>query len=408
MNAPASRRTFLQRIGLGSLAAAAGSAALGASAAETPDAKILGAEGVKTAPRPKGEWKPVSDRKLRVGIVGYGACKFGAAFGFQSHPNVSVAAVSDLFPDRCEQLAKACRCQKTYPSLEEMLKDDSIEAVFLATDAPHHAEHAIAALRRGKHVAAAVPAVFGSLEEAHKLYEAVKAAAGKYMMFETSAFHADCHAMRQIYRAGGFGKLIYTEGEYFHHAVHVVDSYKQWRVGLPPQWYPTHSNAYYVCVTGGRFTEVSCQGVTSVLPYYRPESNRYKNPFGSEIALLRTSEGGSARMAVSWDSHEPGAEAGRVRGQRGAMWAGSYKGDLKELPDLSCPPLPKSVDPGGHGGSHGHLMNEFVTAVLENRQPLVDISWALNMTVAGVVAHQSALKDGELLKIPEFEPLKPA
>ena len=40
---------------------------------------------------------------------------------------------------------------------------------------------------------------------------------------------------------------------------------KGWRIGLPPQWYPTHSNAYYVCVTGGSFTEVSCLGMPSQL-----------------------------------------------------------------------------------------------------------------------------------------------
>jgi hypothetical protein len=57
---------------------------------------------------------------------------------------------------------------------------------------------------------------------------------------------------------------------------------------------------------------------------------------------------------------------------------------------------------GGHGGSHGYLMNEFVTAILEDREPLVNIAWALNLTVAGIVAHQSALKDGELMKIPQF------
>ena len=59
--------------------------------------------------------------------------------------------------------------------------------------------------------------------------------------------------------------------------------------------------------------------------------------------------------------------------------------------------------PGGHGGSHGHLGHEFVMSILENRQPLVDVAWALNVTVPGVVAHQSALKDGELLKIPRYE-----
>ena len=55
---------------------------------------------------------------------------------------MEVAAVSDLFPERCAGLAQACRCDKTYPSLEELVKDDTLEAVFVATDAPSHARHA--------------------------------------------------------------------------------------------------------------------------------------------------------------------------------------------------------------------------------------------------------------------------
>ena len=47
-------------------------------------------------------------------------------------------------------------------------------------------------------------------------------------------------------------------------------------------------------------------------------------------------------------------------------------------------------------------MNEFIMAILEDRPPLVDIAQALNMTVAGIVAHQSALKDGESMKIPQY------
>jgi hypothetical protein len=48
-------------------------------------------------------------------------------------------------------------------------------------------------------------------------------------------------------------------------------------------------------------------------------------------------------------------------------------------------------------------MNEFITAILEDRTPLVNVAWALNMSVAGVVAHMSALKDGELMKIPQYK-----
>lgn len=388
------RRSFLKTIG----SAAAIAAIRRSDAQEKP---IQGFEKGPTDPNASEGWKPVSDRKLRVGIIGHGVCQFGAAFGFQDHPNVEIVAVSDLLPERCAAMAKACRCSKTYPSLEELVKDDRIEAVFIATDAPSHARHCIEALKRGKHVATAVPAVFGSLEEAHQVHEAVRKSGLKYMMFETSCFHEDLHAMRQVYQSGGFGKLVYSEGEYYHYMEEPIDSYKGWRVGLPPQWYPTHSNAYYNGVTGGSFTEVSCMGIPSRIKHLQPANNPYKNPFGTEIALFRTSEGGMARMAVSWDTPGDSGEKGRIRGERGSFY-GKYEGSEKKLPSTRRPPLPPGVEGGGHGGSHGYLTNEFVTAILQDRKPLVDVIMALNMTAAGIVAHESALKDGELLKIPQF------
>jgi predicted dehydrogenase len=247
-----------------------------------------------------------------------------------------------------------------------------------------------------------VPAVWGSLEDADRLFEAVKRSGLSYMMFETSYYHADLHAMREIYKAGGFGKIVYAEGEYYHYFPEPIGSYKGWRVGLPPQYYPTHSNAYYIGVTAGSFTEVNCVGFRSDIPHLQPQNNAYKNPFGTEIALFRTRDGGCARMAVSWDTPGAQGECGRVRGQRGS-YDGKYEGLEKNLPDMARPPLPPGVDAGFHGGSHGNLMNEFVVSILENRTPLVDIAQALNMTVAGIVAHQSALRDGELLKIPQYQ-----
>jgi len=404
-----SRRSFIHTAGVSA-------AALGLTPTGRAENKpIQGFEKTEADVSVSKGWKPNSDRKIRVGIAGYGVCCFGAQFGFQDHPNVEVVAVSDLIPERCTGLAKACRCKKTYPSLEELVRDDTIEAVFVATDAPSHAQHCIDVLKHGKHVATAVPAVFGSVEDANKLLDAVRTSGKKYMMFETSCFHEDLHAMRQIYRAGGFGSIVYAEGEYNHYCPTPIPSYKGWRDGLPPQWYPTHSNAYYAGVTGGSFTEVSCMGMPSVLNWLKPENNRYRNPFGTEIALFRTSEGGMARMAVSWDTPGYGGEKGRVRGEKGSFnderkptaqantAFGRYEGVEKKLPDMNRPLLPPGVEPGGHGGSHGYLMNEFVTAILEDRKPLVDIVMALNLTVAGIVAHQSALKNGELLKIPQFK-----
>ncbi len=389
-----SRRFFLHT-------AAIGSAALGFSCATGKKTVIQGFEQAPQDSDLSKDWIPFSERKLRMGIVGYGFCKFGAAFGFQNHPNVEIVAVSDLIPDRCTELAKACGCSKTYPSLEELVKDDKIEAVFIATDAPSHFSHAMQVLRHGKHVASAVPAVFGSLEDADRLFDAVKTSGLKYMMFETSCFHEDLYSMRQIYTAGGLGKLVYSEGEYYHYMPEPLPSYKDWRVGLPPQWYPTHSNAYEIGVSDGRFTEVSCLGMPSLIDHLKPENNQYKNPFGTEIALFRTSDGGMSRMAVSWDTPGDGGERGRIRGQKGSFY-GKYEGLEKSLPSLKRPPLPSGVSAGGHGGSHGQLTNEFLKAVILNRKPLVDIAMALNLTVSGIVAHESALKNGELLKIPQY------
>ena len=389
-----SRRTFMNVV-------AAGAGLMAAAGAD--DKPIQGFEETASNTTKKVVWSPISDRKVRVGLVGYGLCKFSAAFGFQDHPNVEVVAVSDLFPDRCAELARVARCEKTYPSLEELVKDPDIEAVFVATDAPSHCRHCIDVLQHGKHVASAVPAVYGNLEDADRLFEAVKASGLNYMMFETSAFRDDCYAMRTLFNAGALGTLVYSEGEYYHSLDKPLDSYKEWRKGSPPLWYPTHSTAYHVCVSGGSFTEVSCMGMKGTMAYLEPGNNVYGNPFGTEVALLRTSEGGMSRMTMSKDTPGLCGEIGRVRGTKGSMTGMNYEGlvDIAAI-DLAKPPLPPNVEAGGHGGSHGYLCEEFINAILQERKPLIDIAWSLNMTVAGIVAHASALKDGELMKVPQY------
>ena len=89
MEKSSSRRSFLHAVGLSAAAMGLGGAV---SAQEKP--KIPGFEEDPADPNAAKKWEPVSDRKIRVGIVGYGTCRFGAAFGFQDHPIVDVVAVS--------------------------------------------------------------------------------------------------------------------------------------------------------------------------------------------------------------------------------------------------------------------------------------------------------------------------
>ena len=372
MNDPDSRRSFLGTLGLGAIAA---DRLLAAAGAQQPGAEILGAGGVKTSARPRKAWQPVSDRKIRVGIVGYGVCQFGAAFGFQDHPNVTVVAVSDLFPDRCAALAKACRCEKTYPSLEELVKDDAIEAVFVATDAPSHARHCIEVLKHGKHVACAVPAVFGSIEQAHELLRGGQVERPQVHDVRDVGVPRRLPRDAQVYRAGGLGKLVYSEGEYLHYSAEPIASFRDWRVGLPPQWYPTHSTAYYVAVTGGHFTERHLHGDAQRRQVSAAREQRVQEPVrdrgraaphergrhvahGRELGHLRARRRDgprlrAARVHAGHDLHRAGDEAARPRAPGLAAGSGPRRPRrLARPPDERV----RHGDPGGPEAAGGHRL----------------------------------------------------
>ena len=397
-----SRKNFF----IGTLAA---TAAGFAAEAPKPVGKIQGFDESGEA-KTDGPWQPFSDRKVRVGIAGYGVCTFGATFFFQDHPNVEVVAAADLFKERAEMLQKVTKAKRMYLSAEEMIDKEkgNMDAVFIATDAPSHIDLVLRALDRGYHAASAVPTLWGAeqLDRAPKLIEAVKKTGLVYALFETTAFRPQCIAMRRIYEAGGFGTLAYTEGEYFHlkDPKHPIGSYKGWRDASPPQYYATHSNGFYTCMTHKAFTEVTCVGVRCDLPEYR--SNRYNNPFGSEVAFYKTEEGGSARMTRAANLPGYHGELGRCFGTKGCFRNDRYSGDnnlIKGLKLIRTGLPPGMVNNGHHGGSHPYLTDDFLRAILvPGHTVCVDAATALNTTVSGVYAHLSAMKGGETLKIPVY------
>ena len=392
------RRSFLEKMGMGVVAAGATNAL---------------AQLALAADAPTAEWKQTSDRKIRIGVVGGG---FGCGFQWHNHPNCIVEAVSDLQPDRCKRLMEVYRCEKSYESLEKLILDPNIDAVAVFTDAPSHGRHCVDVMNHGKHCVCAVPAAW-TLEDIAKLKETKEKTGLTYMMAESSSYHSDLYNMRLIYEHGGFGKLIYSEGEYYHYNVDTAWGYKEWRNALPPMWYPTHSTAYYVGVTGKRYTAVSCLGFRGKAERYA--NNSYNNPFSDETALFTTSEGGMSRINVAWGIQGAHGEVGRVFGELGSMAGNTFtagkgiEADYEGIGDRKVtqmadhrPALPPQMAAGGHGGSAGQITNEFIMAVIEERPPLVDVYEAIAMTAPGLVAHQSALKDGERLEIPQFDPTK--
>jgi predicted dehydrogenase len=358
---------------------------------------------------------PATDRRIRIGVVGGG---FGGSFQWHLHPNCVVHAVSDLRADRREHLMKTYGCPRSYESLETLVLDKELDAVAVFTGAPDHVRHGVLAMEAGKHVICAVPAAM-SLEECEKLREVKEKTHRRYMMAETSYYRHDTIAARDLFAAGRFGELFYSEVEYYHPLNQkerdyywIRDGKRTWRYGYAPMLYPTHSTGFLVGVTRERLTHVSCLG-WGAADDEPLKDNAYNNPFTAAMGLFKTDRGHMCRCGVFFSGTAHGERAQwfgtkltfYMAGSGGQPFAITGEGapDWKQPPDFH-ERLPEALRvASGHGGSHTFLTHEFVSALIEDREPAIDVYESLAMTAPGIVAHQSALKGGEQLKVPDFD-----
>ncbi len=369
-------------------------------------------------------------KKVRIGVVGGG---FGCSFQWHEHPDCIVGAVSDLRPERRERLMRTYKCSKSYNSLEELVLDRNIDAVAIFTEGPNHVKHVVEVMKHGKHAISAVPASLGAgVEEAELLLATVKKYGLIYMMAETSYYQQPTISVRKFHEQGRFGKIYYCEAEYQHAGLEVLyfeNGKRTWRHGLAPMHYPTHCTAFLTGVTGERLTEVVCHGWGDDDPICK--DNVYNNPFWNESAMFKTDRGHAFRCNVWWKGAHRGTERAQWIGNRMSFYCGELNGlgpvivrsaegrkekddagfvrDLPELERYEQPawwktdmlPEPLRHDTG-HYGSHTFLTHEFVDALTHDRRPTVDVYEALAYTVPGIIAHESALHGGELMKIPQY------
>ena len=400
---------------------------------------FLGASGMSAAAMalaaagPPGQAAPANpSKRIRIGIVGGG---FGRQFYWHEHPNCLVAAVTDLRPDRRQALQETYRCDTAYPSLETMLKEHrELDAVAVFSGAPSHYHHTELCMNRGLHVISAVPAVM-TIEEGERLRDLKLRTGLRYMMAETSYYRQPAIYARNLFDTDGFGELYYSELEYYHDRGNLdalltdkttrfyePDGSRSWRWGLPPMLYPTHCLGLLVGVTRERIRTVSCLGWGSSHPWL--DDNAYgNNPHWCESALMSTDRGHMVRCNVFWVATADGERARwfgdrgslhmEVRGLHGDAWMPRSReldrGERvqpAEIPEYwKTDMLPEPMrHPTGHDGSHAFLAAEFVNALLDDREPAIDVVESLAMTVPGIVAHQSALRQGDRLEVPSFDP----
>jgi predicted dehydrogenase len=330
-------------------------------------------------------------KKIRIGVVGGG---FGTAFQWHEHPDCVVEAVSDLREDRRKRLMKVYNCRKVYNCLEELVLDKNIDAVAIFTDGPLHGL--------------------------------------TYMMAETGHYQQSTISARKFYRQGKFGALYYCEAEYQHPGLKVLyfwNGKRTWRYGVAPMHYPTHCTSQLVGVTGERLTEVVCHGWGDDSPIHK--DNVYGNPFWNESAMFRTNRGNAFRVNIWWKGAHRGCERAQWIGDKMSFYAAHPNGlgpvvirsgrqrekddagFVREAPKFerykqpqwwNTDMLPESLrHKSGHEGSHTFLTHEFIDALVHSRRPAIDVYESLAYTVPGIVAHQSSLRKGERIKIPQYD-----
>jgi predicted dehydrogenase len=372
-------------------------------------------------------------RPISIGIVGLG--QFGTHFVelFQKHPLVGRVALCDIDAAKLGRAAMRFGVAETYASLDEICAA-GLDALAIITQPWLHAPQAIQAMRAGKHVYSAVPIIMPPSGDGDEILDwcdrviACCAGTGQYyMMGETTYFRPETVLCRK--RAADFGEWVFIEAEYLHDtwlpACNLIDV-QMARTGLSeaevlrnggdiPMHYPTHSASAPMAIMGAHAVQVSAFGyVFPDDPFFRPDSVT-GNVFSHEVGLFRMSNGAIVQITESRRNghlgHEGivraiGTEASFERDTsdeyRGRWITRTQAQDVD--PRTFRDPLPEALaeDLGGHGGSHAYLVHEFVTACTDGRMPRINAWEAARYVAAGVMAHKSALRGGEVLNVPDW------
>ena len=390
-----------------------------------------------------------------LGIVGAGQFAGQFATLFKLHPGVDRVLITDVLPERSADLNARLGLHGTAESFESMLADPSIDAVAIFTQRWTHGPLVLQALAAGKHVYSAVPMAIteGDIEA---IIDAVRATGLTYMMGETSYYNpATIYARSQV-AAGKFGRVFYAEGDYVHdmdlgfYEAYQYSGGTDWKrtASYPPMLYPTHSIGGVLGAIPTYATSVSCIGVRDDRGdgVFDTDVSMFDNNFSNATALFELAGGGAMRInemrRVGYPSYLRESRF-RYFGTEGSfeqLATVSVWQDKTGVTDVSAllateatadsdDPALSNVAPAlkdafisghsavhdtsrlpvefhgahnGHEGSHHFLVDDFVTAVAHGTRPPVNAWVAARFTLPGIVAHQSALREGERMPVRDF------
>jgi predicted dehydrogenase len=364
------------------------------------------------------------NKKINVAIVGLG---FGKEFIpiYQRHPNTNMYAICQRTQEKLDEVGARYSIEKRYTAFEELIKDPQVDVVHINSPIHMHAPQAVAALKAGKHVACTVPAAT-TVDECRQIVKAAVKSRKNYMMMETAIYTREFLYIRELRDTGKLGRIQFMRG---CHQQEMAGWPGYWE-GLPPMHYATHAVSPCLALVRGEADYVSCFGSGRIADALIA---KYGSPFAVESALFKVraqqmafevtrSLFETARQYVeSFDVYgdKMSFEWTQVEDEQPVTHVGE-KPERVTIPDYARL-LPEPIQRfttkgvydtehahlsftqgGGHGGSHPHLVHEFVSSIVEGRASFPDVYQSVNWTCAGICAHESAMRGGEIVHLPDF------
>lgn len=370
----------------------------------------------------------MSLKQVNVAMVGLG---FGAEFIpiYQAHPQARVVALCRRSAAELNKCADEFGIERRYTKFEDVLADPAVDYVHINSPIPDHAWMSMAALRAGKHVMCTVP-MATTIEECEQICDLVAKTGLKYMMAETVVYSREFLFIKELYDRGELGKIQFMQASHPQD----MDGWPSYWERMIPMHYATHVVSPILGLVNGVAEYVSCFGSGTVRDdIVRKSGNRFS--VESCHIKIKDSDVVGHIWRFLYDTARQYRESFDVYGTRKSFeWAlvegephviHTAKKPEHEIPERVEVPdyahlLPEPirrftmpseihdaghlsfVQGGGHGGSHPHLANEFIQALLQNRDPWPNARQSANWTCVGICAHQSAVAGGEIVRLPGF------
>lgn len=367
---------------------------------------------------------------LKVAVSGLGQGR-NHVRTFQQIDDTEVVGIYDPDDMKAAQRAKDFGIKTVYATFEDLTRDPDVDIVSIAAPCPYHGVQALAALNAGKHVLVEVGLDGFDLD---RLWSIVKAAeighlkvqVGNHMRWDPQTL-----AMRGLVENGKIGEVFYAESEYLHNLAHLMgaeqDGTATWRNGFGKPTQPSiasgggiHAIDTIRWILGNvEFVEVTGYGNRIVMPH--------RDVDDLEVALFKTATGAVVRVVVAKGIHRTSSQSYGVYGTRGSaekprsdgtgptfggdlrpirFWAAEQEDEHSEAPVQQITVEPHQVDPElksriGHGGLTYFEARDLVDAIMEDRQPLINVYEGARSSAAGICAWR-AIREGRPIRIPPF------